>query len=224
MIPYYILKSDTFDTSLSNHSTSQQSCMDAYGDCEPSVKFNKLDKQIITGYTQYSLISESISKRKGRAYGHDYPFEQFISIDENFFYYNSYNQILIFKSSRSIFSNFTRAFKKDPLLKFEKIEVDFERVIGNANSIGVEGMWLGEIPDININALALLGSKVESSQKYKELKEQGAQISNLTIIYNFKDKQEKIMITKDGGIILYHHREETYALELVRDVYEKLFT
>lgn len=223
MIPYYILKSDSFNISLSDYSTSQQSSINSISDCEPVVKFHKLDSQIITGYTKYNLVSESISNKKGRAYGHDYPFEQFISIDENLLYYNSDNKILIFKSSKDVFINFVRAFKKDSYLKFEKIEVDFERIISNANAIGVEGMWLGEIPDININALALLGKRVESSEQYKELKKHGAKISNLTIIYNFKNKQEKIMITKDGGIILYHRREETYALELVRDAYEKLF-
>lgn len=223
MVPYYVLTLKNFDTSLQEYSNNQQVGFENMRDCDAITKFSKTSIQILSGYIKYDLISESISKKKGRAYGYTDPFEQFISIDENLFYYCKTNNILIFKSPKDVFSNFIRCFKRDIVLKFDKIDVDFDDIISNANAIGIQGMWLGKIPDLHINALGLLGNKIESSEQYKDLKAQGAVVSNLTIIYNYNGIQEKIMITKDGGIILYHRKEESDALELVRDVYEKLF-
>ena len=85
-------------------------------------------------------------------------------------------------------------------------------------------MWLGDYPDININSMYLIGHKIEDSTQYQQLINQGVTITNITILYDFNDDIEKIMITKDGGIIIYRQIDETDALLLVQDVCNKLLT
>lgn len=224
MVPYYILTTSNFKENVDFHSSSQQAKLESLGDEEPTVSFRKSSIQIIDGYSKYTLTSEFLSEQKGRAYGNKDIFESFISINEDIFYFHKKENVLIFNSKKEVFLNFFKQFKKDVLVSPSKIDVKFDNIITNAKALGVQGIWLGKIPDIHINALALLGNKVESSEQYKDLRQQGAEISNLTIIYEFNNKQEKVMLTKDGGIIFYHHLTETYALELALDIYKNLLT
>ncbi|CEO06006.1 Uncharacterised protein [[Clostridium] sordellii] len=224
MVPYYILTTSNFKESIDIYSSSQQAKLESLGDEEPTVSFRKSSKQMIDGYNKYTLTSEFLSEQKGRAYGKKDVFESFISINEDVFYFHKKENVLIFKSRKEVFLNFYKHFKKDVTISPDKINVEFDSIINNAKALGVQGIWLGKIPDVHINALALLGNKVESSEQYKDLRKQGAEISNITIIYEFNNKQEKVMLTKDGGIIFYHHLDETYALNLALDIYRNLLT
>ncbi len=227
MDAYYILKINKFDKEKKSYTIAQQMGLKNYCDDVPIVSFKeKINLKIDDyEYIKYELITESKKKQRGRAYGNHNIFNCFIAINENCFYYPINDDIIILHCSNDIFTQFYKIFRENTEFKFDKLNVDFEYIIKNQNLIeGVEGIWLGQIDDINIRSLLLLGSKVEDSNKYIELKNAGAVISNMTIIYNYNNEQKKIMITQDGGIILYKNENETDALNLIKNTYKNLMS
>lgn len=224
MIPYYLLKVDRIDESLNKISSYTQIGIDGIKDNEPSVILKKKDTQIINNFIKYDVICEIQHKHKGRAYGVEEIFERFILIHEKTLYYNANNNLIILSASKDVFSQFIKKFSlaNNAHLKITKTQVDFQYIINNQYSKGLKGVWLGDYPDININSMYLMGNKIENSTQYKQLIDKGATIKNLTILYNYNNVTEKIMITKDGGIILYRQMDENDFLPLLIDIYNKL--
>lgn len=222
MYPYYILIPDKFNHRLNSYSTDSQSTILGTVNIDPITKFKKHNQQIIDKYTKYDLTCETLKKQKGRAYGHPDTFDQWIYIVDKCFYYSHDHEVLFLSTPKEIFNKFHKDFTKDDIFSFSKLDVDFKSIIQNQYSHGIEGIWLGKVPDIHISALLLLGNKIESSSNYQEFLQQGSEITNLSIIYNYQGTQEKIMITKDGGIILYKQKDETDALLLIEDIFNNL--
>jgi len=222
MVPYYILGIEAFDITREAYGTDAQRGIQGVNDHEPRTEFNKHESQIIEGYMKYDLRCETFYNHRGRAYGVDRIFERFILISDKHFYYSANSNILIMSTPKDVFNKFYKDFQRDGLFRFKKIEIDFNKIIKNQHALGIEGIWLGKLSDININALLLLGTKIEDSNQYQQLVAGGAQVTNISIVYNYNNKQEKIMITKDGGIILYEHKNETDALLLSEHIYTNL--
>ena len=220
MDPYYILKCNAFNLETNEYNTRSQLGIDTVKDNAPHTSFRKKDHQIIDGFIKYDLTCETELKKKGRAYGVDDIFQKFIIIDEDTFYYNINNELLILRSNKEVFYKFFNDMKDNKKYSLEKINVDFDNIINNRYSLGIQGIWLGQIPDeINVTTLSMFGCNIEDSNKYNQLLKEGAKIKNLSIIYNYNGNQERIMITKYGGIILYRSMDESDALLLVEDVY-----
>lgn len=225
MKPYYILEINEFDYDKNEYSTNSQQGIDGIRDNTPTTSFNKRELQILKGFTKYDLTCETSLSKKGRAYGRDDIFERFILIDESAFYASQKHNILILSSRKDIFNKFYNDFKGNKSFIFSKIEVIFKDIIKNRKSLGIQGVWLGEIPDeVNVNTLSMFGCSIEDSTRYNQLLQDGAEIKNLSLVYDYKGNQERIMITKDGGVILYKSLEESDALLLIEDVYTKLLT
>lgn len=227
MTPYYLLEIDAFDRAINEFFTPTQMNLEKIINREPVIQISKQPQQIIDGFIKYDLTCEIPQKQKGRAYGTDDIFEYFIRIEEKTLYYCFCPEVLIVSANRTVFDKFTQKFSKnDPSMpfKFKKLEVDFSYIIENQYSQGVKGVWLGDYPDVNIHSMYLIGNKIEDSTRYQQLISQGVTITNITILYDYNNDTEKIMITKDGGIILYRQTDETDALPLVKDVYDKLLT
>lgn len=222
MKAYYILKTTRFDHSLSEYATLQQIPV-IQVDEEPIIKFTKLEEN--DEFIKYSLYSESFVNKKGRAYTHKDVFKFFIEVKENYFYYYKTLNIAIFSCSKETFLQFVSKFKNNADFVFEQIDVNFDSIIENQHSLGIQGIWLGKIRDMNIKSLLMLGSQVQDSSKLQDILSAGAKITNITLIYkDSNNKQEMIMITKDGGIVIYPHLEENICLQLVKDAYFKLLT
>lgn len=227
MRPYYILDIQKFDKNINEYSTPSQVGIAGVKDRSASITFKKQKNQMIDSFIKYDLSWEKLLNQKGRAYGIERIFEQFILIEEKVLYYNSDKNIVILSISKEIFNSFAKNFcneKRNSEIIFKKINVDFDRIITHQSSLGIEGVWLGNYADVNIDSLYLLGNQIENSTKYKQFRESGAEIKNLTIVYNFNHKREKIMITKEGGIILYRPLDETDMLKLMVNIYENLLS
>lgn len=221
MQAFYVIKAPVFnDTNLD--SQSQQIAFNNVKDTSPGISFKKDSNQPINDILRYKLNCETLVKKRGRAYYDERIFEQFILIEDTHFYYDKKLSLLLFSCNKDIFNTYIKRYSTDPNIRLTKIDIDFERIIRNQKQLGIKGIWLGKIPDENLSALAFLGPDVITSTQYQNIKSNGAQISNLTLIYDYKDEQKTIMITKDGGIILYHHEEETDAISLVKDIYTNL--
>ena len=190
-----------------------------------SSSFHKSPQQLIVGYTKYNFKCESERKQTLRIFGFDAIYDKYIAIEESSFYKpNAYESgIVIFKSAKDLVKSFTNAFEKDCHYEFEQIEIDFNKIIDDQKQLGIQGIWLGKIPnEINVNAVALMGNQIENSQNYQDYILRGCTITNLSIIYDYNGDQELVMITKDGGVILYKHKDETEAIALVHHIYENL--
>jgi hypothetical protein len=227
LIPYYLLEIDKFDQACMSYSTPSQLGLNNVTDRTASVSFKMKDNQVISGFVKYDLKCEIQQNQRGRAYGRDEIFDRFILIQEKVFYYSSPCNILIVSSSKEVFGNFAKYFSQtnaNSPLKIKKVTVDFPHIISNQNSLGIEGVWLGDYPDINIDSMYLIGNRIENSTQYQQLIAKGAKIKNITILYNYNNATEKIMITKEGGIIFYRQIDETDALLLAEDIYTKLLS
>lgn len=221
MQAFYVLKAPLFnDSNLDTQ--AQQLGMPSVQNNSPRISFIKEESQPINNITKYKLNYETLVNKRGRAYYNEEIFTQFILIEDTYFYYDENLNLLIFSCNKDTFNTYTKKYSTDPNMKLEKVLVNFERIIRDQKQLGIKGVWLGKIPDDNLNALAFLGDNVVTSQQYQSIRANGAQISNLTLIYDYLGEQKTIMITKDGGIILYHHEVETDAILLVEDIYSNL--
>ncbi|MCQ2013877.1 hypothetical protein [Clostridium butyricum] len=221
MQAFYVLKAPLFnDSNLDTQ--AQQLGMPSVQNNSPRISFIKEESQPINNITKYKLNYETLVNKRGRAYYTEEIFTQFILIEDTYFYYDKNLNLLIFSCNKDTFNTYTKKYSTDPNMKLEKVLVNFERIIRDQKQLGIKGVWLGKIPDDNLNALAFLGDNVVTSQQYQSIRANGAQISNLTLIYDYLGEQKTIMITKDGGIILYHHEVETDAILLVEDIYSNL--
>lgn len=221
MQAFYVIKCPLFnDTCLDTE--AQQLALAKVQNNSPSISFTKNSVQPIKNIIKYKLNCETLINKRGRAYYNEEIFTQFILIEDTYFYYNNALNLLLFSCNKDTFNTYIKRYGTDPNIRLEKISVNFERIIRDQKQLGIKGVWLGKIPDDNLNALAFLGDNVVTSEQYKSIRSNGAQISNLTLIYDYLDDQKTIMITKDGGIILYHHEKETDAIDLVQDIYTNL--
>lgn len=227
MYPYYILNTNNFQNLIGGYTLPTQCTLDQVVQKDPSVSFLKKEIQNISNHIKYDLICESKKVQKGRAYNSDIIFDYFISIDEKNAYFNTINNTFIVVSSRSVFNSFYKSFSKTSgNIKnvFSKVDVNFSKIIENQNHLGLQGVWLGDYGDNNIDSLYLIGNKIEDSSQYKQLIARGATVSNVTIAYNYMSNLYKIMLTKDGGIVLYSKLDISDALPLIQDIYDKLLS
>lgn len=223
MYPYYIFKINKFNTNRTSYCTSYQLGIDNVKDDAPKTSFKKREYQVLDGFIKYDLYCEIEKVAKGRAYGVDEIFEKFILIKENVFYMSKVNNILIIASNKQVFEKFFKDLENNNEYSLSKVNIDFNNIVKNIKSLGVQSVWLGKIQDdVNVKTLSMFGVNLEDSTKYNQLLKSGAEIKNLSLLYNFNGKQERIMITKDGGIILYNEMNESDALLLVEDVYKNM--
>ena len=223
MIPYYLLLSHDFNPkNITTLSSNSQLGIDAISDNTPYSSIRKSPSKGIQGFAEYDLVTETLKRQKGRAYGNSDIFNNFILIKEDVLYYNKTNNLLILSTSKENFHHFIKRFDKNDSFTFQTIPVDFPAIIENALNLGTDCVWLGELENTNINAVGLMGHKVQASTEYQQYINTGAVITNISFIYDYKGTQEKIMISRDGGIILYHSKPRKDALDLILDVYKKM--
>lgn len=223
MYPYYIFNVKKFNTNSTHFSTSYQLGISSVENNAPKTSFKKRENQILEKFIKYDFSCEVEQIAKGRAYGEDKIFEKFILIKEDVFYLSKTNDILIMSSNKQVFNKFFKDMKDNEEYSLSKIDINFNNIVKNIKSLGIQSVWLGEIPnDINVTTLSMYGVNLEDSAKYNQLLKSGAEIKNLSLLYDYNEKQESIMVTKEGGVILYRNMDESDALLLVEDVYKNM--
>lgn len=229
MKPYYVLETTNFNKEQKVFTSGDQGFINEDIGFE-SVEFEagtlfKLDAiQNVDNILKYSLRVEVVENKKGRIYGIDKIFDKWIFIEENKLYYSTENSILIVSSNKSTFDTFYNSMQSNPSLIINKSYIDFDHIIRNKNSLGIVSIWLTDIPnDISISSLGIHGTHIENSNQYSMLKDAGAEVTNLSIRYNFREKEYNVMITRHGGVILYEHLNDSDALPLINDIYKNLF-
>lgn len=231
MKPYYIFKPKNFnvaqkiyDAGKSQMNISTINNITTFN-TDPSTKFIKDDYQNISNIIKYDLHIETKKNDTIRVFGMAGNLEEYILVNEEKIYYSEENDILILSANKQIFNQFSRDFTKHGILNFDNLDIDFKEIIEHRNALGVQSIWWNNLQDdLMINSVGVFGSRIESSDHYNELKASGANIKNLSILYNFHGEMHKIMISEVGGIVLYEHMDNADALPLVNDIYENLFT
>lgn len=223
MIPYYLLSSDNFNAKkIKQLSSTSQRGLDTVSDDAPISSITKNTETNFQGYTCYNLVTETEKHQKGRAYGKDEFFESFILVKNDYMFHNKTNKLLILSTSKSNFNLFNRRFKNNTTFKFNTVNVDFPSLIHNVLNMSTDGVWLGNLDNVNLNSIGLIGREVQDSSEFQKLIECGANITNISLIFNNNGIQEKIMITKDGGIILYQSKDLKDDLNLVVKIYKEM--
>ncbi|MCI0452292.1 MAG: hypothetical protein L0Z51_07860 [Candidatus Latescibacteria bacterium] len=102
----------------------------------------------------------------------------------------------------------------------EPVEVDFDKVRPQIQHI--KGAWFGEMKAANINSTGLFGPHVDLSKEFKHAEGIG-KLNAVVVLYPFQDSVRTVMITRNGGVLLYDTFEtEEAAFELVQDIRAKL--
>lgn len=230
MKPYYVLETEDFNLDRKEFDSGAQMQLDTINnftryDIKPSTKLLKKDDHLqnIDNAIKYDLIVEIEEKKKGRIYGVIDFFDKWIFQNESLAYFLEDNKILILSSNKDSFLEFHNKMIEHSMIKLNKVKVDFEKIIENRHSLGIQSVWLKDIPnDINISSLGIHGNRIENTNQYNQLIAAGAKITNISINYCYIDKVYPVMITNLGGIILYEHLEDSDALPLINNVYENL--
>lgn len=223
MIPYYLLLSKDFNPNkIKSFSSNSQKGLEKLANDTPLSSFQLNLSLQIQGYTTYDLKTEVLKRQKGRAYGNPDIFQDFILIKEDYMFYNKTHNLLILSTSKDNFYYFKKRCKGNNVFTCSSIDINFSTIIDNVQNLGTDGIWLGELGNTNINAVGLMGHRVQDSTEYQQYIDTGAKITNMSFIYDFNGKQEKVMISKEGGVILYQTKKIEDALDLVIDVYEKM--
>lgn len=223
MVPYYLLKSADFNPKKIKILNSEaQTGIENILDDAPLSAIEKSSSQCIKNFICYNLKTEILKRQKGRAFGCNDIFENFILIKDDTMYFYKNENLLILCTSKENFIKFTKRFETNEYFTFDTLHIDFSTIIDNAHNLGTDSVWLGNLDNAHLHSVGLMGYKVQNSDEYREHIANGASVTNISFIYNFKGQQERIMISKDGGIILYSSKLAKNALELVIDVYKKM--
>lgn len=206
MVPFYIIKTEFFDSNVDEYNDiSSIQIVDNFMDSQPQTKFKINTENILSGFNSYSLETESIAKIKGRAYGNIDPFLSFIKINSSEMYYNFNEKILILSTSKDDLNVFKKSFNKpvhNSVIKITENEIDFKKVISSGLSNGVQRVWFGKINDTRLRNEALYGNELQSSDRYNELIDEGAEVTNITISISYRSNLYDVMITKNCGVVL----------------------
>lgn len=225
MKPYYVLKKTKFNELLLERSSNTQIDIIDEKYKDPFSSFNRNSMGDLESYVRYDFKTEKKKNQLCRRVGDPEPYEEFIEIFQNCFYLPKlYHDIIIIDAPRQVYQSLLHDFKRDEEFQFEKIAVDFDYIITENSNLGVQAIWLGGLKDANLNTVQLYGNNVNHSLDYQQYLLNGAEIKNLTIFYEYKESQYKIMITRDGGVILFKAPpSDMDALDLICDVNLKLF-
>ena len=223
VIPYYLLRSSDFSPEKINKlSSGSQVGLERIQDDAPYSLIQKKGLQNIIDFVEYDLVTETLKKEKGRAYGKPDIFQDFILIKEDLLFFNKENKILILSTSKDNFLKFVKRFEDNTSFNFERIPINFKTIINDVLNLGTSGVWLGGLDSINLRAVGLMGNKIQDSNEYQMYIDSGAAVTNISFIYDFNGKQEKIMISSEGGVNLYKPKPINEAIDLVIDVYKKM--
>lgn len=231
MKPYYVLETERFDTNKKEFNSGSQMKLDKINnntiyDFEPIAKLIKMDEHLqnIDNTIKYNLIVEIEEEKRGRIYGIPGYFDRWIFQNESKAFFLKRNELLILSCNKDSFLEFYNKMTNNSIITLNKLSVDFEKIIENRHSLGIQSIWLTDIPnDVNITSLGIHGNRIEDTNQYNQLKAAGAKITNISICYHYIDKTYPIMITNQGGIILYEYLEDSNALPLIENIYENLF-
>jgi hypothetical protein len=220
MQAYYLLDLEYFNATDKIITTTNQLGIKDITNDRSRTFIEKKEDQLLKGYISYKLICEIKKHQKIRLYENF--FDEFIEIKEKIFYYDTKKCIGIIRSPKEVYNQFCADFDSSTSIKFKKVETDFKYIIEHKNSKNIAGIWLGEIPDVNLKTLGLIGTQINSSNTYTEMLNNGASIKNITIIYKYNNSDIKIMLTSDGGIVFYKHEEESVSLPIINNIYDNL--
>jgi hypothetical protein len=145
-------------------------------------------------------------------------------------YHIATHNLLIIAAGKKTVESFIGQMESDKNsgLLCKRIEIDFKKIQSLIPIIS--GAWFDELQRARpyIAAAGYFGNHVDKSEEFKSASEAGV-ISALSLPYNFKGRDIKISITKNGTIVLYNRftNQITKApdipseLELVINVYHQ---
>lgn len=223
MLPYYLLYSTDFNPDVIHElSSGSQIGIKSLTDDTPYSSIIKSDIQEFPDYITYNLKTETLKKQKGRAYGQTISFDSFILIKNDLMFFNADNNLLLISTSKDNFNKFTKRFANNTSFNFSTVSVNFKSILDSPLNLSTDSLWLDIRESINLNAVGLMGHEVRVSNDFQKYLESGAEITNISFSYNYNGTPVKIMISKDGGIILFQSKPTPEDLPLTIDVYKKM--
>jgi hypothetical protein len=105
-------------------------------------------------------------------------------------------------------------------LELVEMEVDFVKLMERTSEY--LGAWFRGVSS-RVQAAGLSGNQIQDDKLFQSLKK-AAQMSNVTIPWNYGDFEHSIMVTSGGAVVLVQNYAGNVALELriVADVYDRL--
>ncbi len=99
---------------------------------------------------------------------------------------------------------------------FEEREINLVAFI-NANMTEITGGHFNQLTIADVRAAALFGPHVGESEDWQRYENSG-EISAVTAQVNFRNTSQRVMITRNGGIVVYSALSEGDNLELIEQI------
>lgn len=219
MKAYHFLTIVKFDRGINTYQVNQQISLK---DSQPVSKLTKTNDSFYKDFDKYELFHETKRNKRGRAYGYEEAFAQYIEQKTFNCYLWETNNIIIFEANKSAVNGsirrITKQYGKD-VFELKREHVDFGNILRKAANI--TGGWFGEFEGGNVTSVGLFGNHVDLSSDYNRYQAAG-ELSSLTVEVRLGGNMHKFMITKDRVIVLYENMSTEKDLDLLVQIYNEL--
>jgi len=208
-------KFDLFDSKGENETISTfQQLSTAAGDDEPKSDLKLIKRDYYRGFDKYNIIHEKVRRKKGRAYGADAIFNQFVETLNMNAYFNKNLNLFIVEGNKGAVNEFIKKFHRDYAAQFrvKRDNVDFPYLIQHTHNVW--GGWLNGFNDGSLKSVALYGDHVNLSEDYNRYEAAG-RLSSLNCSITFEKNSYDFMITVNKTVVVMQNRTPEQDLDLL---------
>ncbi len=154
----------------------------------------------VGGFDEYDVDHDYVVRDSGRVFGKH--FEKYLKHYRFNLYHNRDRGLLVVRTKWEVADDALARIKTlHPPFTYRNPEVDFGFVKQRAEMIA--GGWFNELNQQHLRAAGYFGPHVDQSDEFKRASEMGSTRSLMITRSGTKGKEETIMITSTGGVVLY---------------------
>lgn len=197
-------------------STNQQLSSEG-SDTEPRSYIKLIKRDYYRGFDKFIINHEKVKKKKGRAYGQDMFFNQYIENESMNAYYNQSKKLFLIEGNKAAVNDFVKKYEKQFLDNFILIRttVDFPYLILHTHNVW--GGWLNGFNDGNLKSVALYGDHVNLSEDYNRYEAAG-KLSSLNCSITFEKNSYDFMITANMTVVIMQNRTPEEDIDLLMSI------
>lgn len=194
-------------------STIQQLSLEGNDD-EPVSSIKLIKRDYYRGFDKFIIHHEKIKKKRGRAYGEDLFFNQYVETNSLNGYYHPNLSLFIFQGNKPSVNDFVKKIQEmyPENVKLTRSSVDFPYLIQHTQNVW--GGWLNGFNDGNLKSVALYGDHVDLSQDYNRYQAAG-KLSSLNCSIVFEKTSYDFMITANKTVVIMQNRTPEEDLDLL---------
>lgn len=185
-------------------------------------KLRYLGDSVNLNYEKSHILHESERDLWGRVYGQE--FKQVIAINEFHMFSHKQKPHVLFDFKHQLVAQAVRRFKDAPgsIFPIQAWEFDL-KALENALDGTVTGGWFGSLSIRNVQAAAVFGPEVSTSEDWQRLETLG-QLRNITMDLEINGRILRCGLSQRGIVVIFKNLNESESLTIVDQVLDALAT